>query len=320
MSRNLGLDFLRVVAILTVVLTHTSTSDLSFRDNILCFLPSANACFAFLAGWFLFKSSETGLTIECVGHVIIRRTQRLVIPYLLWEMIYVLMNIGFDFISNKLKMPTMREWIDIVFWGSGSVQLWFIITLAYVQIAQILVFAAIGKLSFKWRAMIFIALSCISLVWFANGIDNVYLRRLAFLLGYSSLGVVFRLVLSKVKSLYLNTFCLCGMLVGVIIVIVSHFFQIPQVISVLAWCLMFGCMPIHVSCRRMLTLVASTVMGIYLSHVLFTRIIGMATPSISKLITNEYLIVLINATVGFISSFLFVYLLRKTRVRWVVNA
>ena len=54
-ERNVGLDLLRVLAIFTVVLIHSASTDISYRNGLLHYMPPANACFAFLAGWFLFK-------------------------------------------------------------------------------------------------------------------------------------------------------------------------------------------------------------------------------------------------------------------------
>ena len=101
MARNSGIEFLRIVAIFTVVMIHSGTTDMLYRDAILRYMPPANACFAFLAGWFLFKRQETRLQLGDIGRLVLKRIKRLIVPYLVWELVYVFVNMGFDFVSRR---------------------------------------------------------------------------------------------------------------------------------------------------------------------------------------------------------------------------
>ena len=328
MKRNAGIDLFRIFAIFTVVLIHSASTDISYRDGVLRWLPPANACFALLAGWFLFKPACGDLTFSTVGGLLVKRLKRLVVPYLIWEMIYVLANMGFDLLSGKLQLSALPDWIGIVFFGAGSVQLWFVITLAYAQMILCGIMAAIvatrGVSSVRLgegflMAGCFVLLAVGVLVWRASGIENDYWRRFAFLFGYGALGVGLRHAVYEMRSLDKSFIRKCIMYIGIGLVVASWFFNIPETMRVLAWCLVFGCMPINASLQKWLAYGSESVMGIYLCHVLFTRMIAMDVPAVSSVIPNGYAIVLINAFIGFAASLAFSLLVKRIRWRWMIS-
>ena len=323
--RNAGINLLRIIAIFTVVMIHTASEGQVFRDGVLQWLPPANACFAFLAGWFLFKPSSEVSSLRDIGGLLSKRFRRLMIPYLVWEMIYVLANIGFDLLSRKFNPPAGADWIGIVLFGSGSVQLWFLITLVYAQIVLCGVMAAMVAVSGTkvvkgfLAAGLFILFSFGVLLWRASGIENEYLRRFAFLLGYGALGVGLRRAVHEVRGIMDGPIRIGMALIGVALVMVAWFLNVPEVVRVLAWCLVFGCLPIHVSLQKYLAYGSEAVMGIYLCHVLFTRVIAMGVPVVSRIIPNGYALVLVNAFIGFVASLSFILLVKRTRWRWMIS-
>ena len=281
MRRNFGIDFLRVLAIFTVVIIHSASTDISYRDGVLRYLPPANACFAFLAGWFLFKPACEDSTPGAIGGLLVKRFKRLVIPYVVWEIIYVLANMGFDLLSGKFKPSALPNWGELVFGGAGSVQLWFVITLVYAQILLCGVMAAMGAVGgTKFVkgfsvAGLFVLFAVGALLWRTSGIENDYLRRFAFLLGYGALGVGLRWAVHEVRGIMNGPICIGVALIGSGLVMLSWFFDIPEFMRVLAWCVTFGCIPIHASLQKCLAHGSEAVMGIYLCHVLFTSVIAM---------------------------------------------
>ena len=323
--RNLGIDLLRILAIFTVVVIHTASGDIAYRDGVLHYMPLANACFAFLAGWFLFNPSAKALSLRDVGGLLVKRLKRLVFPYLVWEGIYVLANIGFDLMSGKFTPPAATDWIGIVFLGSGSVQLWFVITLVYAQIAlcgiMSIMLATRGTSFFRGLPMagFFVMLAIGAMLWRMNGIENDYLRRFAFLFGYGALGVGLRRAVHEVRGFEKNFIRICMVCVGGGLVATSWFFNIPEVVRVLSWCLIFGCMPIKAVYQEWLAYGSGAVMGVYLCHVLFTRMIAMGLPVITRVISNGYMVVLINALIGFAASLLFVLVVKRTRCRCLIG-
>lgn len=325
MKRNLGIDLFRIFAIFTVVLIHSASTDISYRDGVLRYLPPANACFAFLAGWFLFKPACENLTPSAIGGLLAKRLKRLFIPYVVWEMIYVLADMGFDLLSGKFQLSTWPDWIGIVFFGAGSVQLWFVITLVYVQIVlcgAMAVMVAVSGMKFVKGisgAGLFMMLAISVLLMRASGIENDYLRRFAFLLGYGAFGVGLRRAVHEVRGIMDGPIRIGMALIGIALVMVAWFLNVPEVVRVLAWCLVFGCLPIHSSLQKCLAYGSEVVMGIYLCHVLFTRVIAMGVPVVSRIIPNGYALVLVNAIIGFVVSLSFTLLVKRTRWRWIIS-
>lgn len=324
MNRNYGIDAFRVMCAFTVVVIHSAMEDILYRDAVMHYLPPANACFAFLAGWFLFNPSAKALSLRDVGGLLVKRLKRLVIPYLVWEGIYVMANIGFDLMAGKFNPPVGTDWIGILFLGSGSVQLWFVITLVYVQITlcgvMSIMLASRGVSFFRGLPMagFFVMLAIGALLWRMNGIENDYLRRFVFLSGYGALGVGLRCAVQEMscfEKTLIRTSMVC---IGGGLVATSWIFNIPEVVRVLSWCLIFGCMPINAVYQEWLTYGSGAVMGVYLCHVLFTRMIAMGLPVITRVIPNGYMVVLINALIGFTASLVFVLVMKRTRCRWIV--
>ena len=319
MNRNLGIDLFRIIAMFTVVLIHSACTDVAFRDGVLRWLPPANACFAFIAGWFLFKTCED-LTPRSIVGLIGKRLKRLVLPYLVWVGVYVLANIGFDLLQGKFQLLALQDWVGIVFGGSGSVQLWFVITLVYAQIVLCGIMVAIVAISCKFvkgflTAWLFVLLAIGVLLWRMSGIENDYLRRFAFLLGYGALGVGLRYAVHEVRGIMKESICIGVALIGCGLVVLARFIDIPEFMRVLAWCVMFGCMPVHASLQKCLAYGSEAVMGIYLCHVLFTRVIALGVPAVSRLLQNGYMLVVFNAIIGFSASLAFVLLVKRTRLQ-----
>ena len=169
-------------------------------------------------------------------------------------------------------------------------------------------------------AGLFMMLAISVLLMRARGIENEYWRHFAFLFGYGALGVGLRFAYNDDVRDIMNSPIRIGVaLIGIILVMVAWFFNIPEVVRVLVWCLVFGCLPIHASLQKCLAYGSRAVIGIYLCHVLFTRVIAMGVPVVSRIIPNGYALALVNAIIGFVLSLSFALLVERTRWRWIIS-
>lgn len=293
-SRNTGFDILRILAIFTVVMIHTASADIAYHGWWMKWLPPANACFAFLSGWFMLPEEKS------FGYALRKRVLRLLIPYLVWETIYVLADFAFDLATHKFVIPNAKAWLEIVFLASGSVQLWFVITLFYVQVVFLFLMRVL-KID-GWRnVFVWGVIAAALLIWRDGGISSDYVRRFVFLGGFVALGIVTRFFVDACSRAWKHDVRLIGCLVGFVLVLTSMFAHIPYVVCVLAWCATFGCLPFQ-SVPSIVTRAADCVMGVYLCHVLFTRALGLALPYAAKIITNGYVLLLVDAFVAFALS------------------
>lgn len=212
-----------------------------------------------------------------------------------------------------------------MFWGTGSVQLWFVATLIYVQMALCAVMALLFILAIRNKSLrhdicviiLFNLIGVTTLSWRSLGIDCDYLRRFAFLFGYGALGVGLRFLVYSKASLVgrIKGF---SFPIGACGIAVSFVWNIPEIVRVLSWCMAFGGLPIFVQVRNVVIIGSGCVMGIYLCHVLFTRVISMSVPITSKIISNGYMLVFANAIVGFAISLMFVHCIKRTRLARLV--
>lgn len=190
-ARYQGLDLLRAWAAFVVVLIHTpgSPSD-KLQPLLLDLLPPANAVFAIMAGYHMIeglrKAQRTSAWLSS-------RVRRLLVPFFVWSLVYVLMNVAFDVLQGKpanFLLADGRQWLEVFFCGGGATHLWFLPTLFY---AQCLVFLAwqLGRrhLSVNALALLAALLGFLTACCYPH-VQHDYLRKLVFMVGYVSLGGV----------------------------------------------------------------------------------------------------------------------------------
>lgn len=61
------------------------------------------------------------------------------------------------------------------------------------------------------------------------------------------------------------------------------------------------------------------VVGINLCLALFTRMIAIGAPTISRFVSTGYVLVLVNAVLVFVASLVFVLMVKRTRWCWLVS-
>lgn len=123
-NRDLLLDCVRVYAMLMVVMIHLPGT----HDLLQYICPfDVNALFAILAGMFFSCNVDIHLWL-------VKRWHRLVVPYLIWESVYIVIGIAFDVACRKFVVPDGVTFCRWLLCGSASVQLWFIAALMYAQL------------------------------------------------------------------------------------------------------------------------------------------------------------------------------------------
>lgn len=126
-----SIDALRVIAILAVLLIHSTTKTLQTLDhNVLIaplslFLNQASRfavpLFFLISGFVLELNNREGLSYITFFK---KRASRIVVPFLFWSTIYFLIGNGFDF-GNLFSLRFLKD----IFYGTASYHLYFIPTL-----------------------------------------------------------------------------------------------------------------------------------------------------------------------------------------------
>ena len=320
---NAGLDLLKMIAIFSVIVIHMPLVDADARATVLRYLPYGTACFALLAGWFMFGLVSASEEISSFKEWVRKRCERLLLPYIVWTTIHLSLTFGLAIIKGEFIWPTALDWYHYIFCGHGATQLWFVISLFYAQMAV---------------AMLVLC-RCSPLLLFLTGIASVYgmtfmtndcaFRNHIFMLGLVSLGLAARLIAEseKVKSLFSCNSVKVLMAIGcgaVIVLSYSVSFGPLWLLPVFAWCLMFGMLgkliqsptPSHPNSSISPLLHLS--MGIYLTHWLVTRaVIKPLMPLVIRFCGDGIGVILAMSLLVLVLSGILTYLLRAHK--WLVG-
>lgn len=108
-----GLNLLKIIAAFHVVTNHCPYYG-TMCDTFSKFLPPANAVFALMAGFFMFKEDRQ----FSIATWLTRRVSRLIYPYVCWLILYLmtafLCSNHFDF-YNIFVPKSIGKWISVVF-------------------------------------------------------------------------------------------------------------------------------------------------------------------------------------------------------------
>lgn len=321
--RNVGLDLLKMVAIFSVIVIHLPLVDADAKATVLRYLPYGTACFALLAGWFMFGIVSSSEEMSSFKEWVRKRCKRLLLPYVVWTVIHLSLTFGLAIIKGEFAWPTALDWYHFAFCGYGATQLWFVISLFYAQMAV---------------AMLVVC-RCSPLLLFLTGIASVYgmtfltndcaFRNHIFMLGLVALGLAARLVAEdeRIKSLFSHnltkilTTIGCGTLVAF-----SYFisFGVLWLLPVFAWCFMFGMFgkliqsPTPSRPNSSISPLLHLSMGIYLTHWLVTRaVIKPLMPLVIRSCGDGIGVVLAMSVLVLVLSGILTYLLRTHK--WLVG-
>ena len=317
-ARYGGLDLLRGLAAFVVVLIHTPVppSD-TVKPVLLDLLPPANAVFALMAGFFMLEGLRKQADLRAW---LKSRLHRLVVPYLLWTVAYVLLNLAFDGLSRKASTFAVmdgRGWLNVLLCGGGATHLWFLPTLFY---AQILLFLGwkIGRQRLGERASASVAAVvglCVLCAYPAIG-DTFYLRKLAFMVGYVFLGGLMVIgspwfASQRVRIMAISASVLACMGLLRVLDMGAGVLFIDAVRAVL-WVLLARSIWMT-NPSRLVSSAGACSMGIYLVHIVF--VLGLAILFRKANVLHEGAIQMMAvATAAFVSSGIAVIVLRQWRV------
>ncbi|MEY2832153.1 MAG: hypothetical protein RLZZ574_1411, partial [Cyanobacteriota bacterium] len=128
-SRAAGIDLCRGLAAFAVILVHSgdetwgvpiSDRAIQFRHLLYFAVPF------FLAAFFYFSTKRTPLKIDRAFWQ--KKIQRIVVPYLLWSLLYVLAKLAIAFVTKETAQmqQLLSDPVAVIFMGAASYHLYFI--------------------------------------------------------------------------------------------------------------------------------------------------------------------------------------------------
>jgi hypothetical protein len=321
MQKNIGLDCLKIIAAFTVVLIHApNPHQVPSWDLALSILPSPNALFALMAG-MLMSNLFAGPMDFSVW--VKKRISRLVVPYLIWEFGYVLSKFFFDFLCQKaIIIGDWSWWASRIFFGTGSIQLYFVIMLFYAQCVVALIWyncqTKITSRWFKILSLLFGMIACFSFSLLAMGSDA---RKFVFVFGYLLVGIALSWFpnVSWIRRRWVFCFLVFGLVFSILLPmcleLTIELNQVVQLLNCVMWvgvaCAFSGKLP----GQENIMILASCTMGIYLVHVFFTRMM-LLTSSYIEPFLGRALFPITSALIAFTLSFCVILLTKRWRFLW----
>jgi surface polysaccharide O-acyltransferase-like enzyme len=139
-QRDINIDILRIIAIYAIILIHSSTSYLiynAFNNGANWWISGviyasslkwATGVFVMISGMFLLKEPKT----ENIKLYLYGRFKRIIVPFLVWALIYMLIN-NFQQIID-LKWGFIPKYIRNIYNGDVEYHLWFIYMLGVLYL------------------------------------------------------------------------------------------------------------------------------------------------------------------------------------------
>lgn len=158
-KRLLGIDMLRGIAAYGVVLIH-GLGEIPRTENALFI---TNSFVAFCVPFFLITSfyfGEKSLLMKDKISYLINRIQRIMIPYFIWTIIYLLARLLASLIGNQISFNRLiSDPINIIFFGAAGVQLYFLPMLFCGHLVAIPITKIFAKIANKFITFICFLLS-----------------------------------------------------------------------------------------------------------------------------------------------------------------
>ena len=279
-----GLDVLRGLAAFAVVVIHTPVAEGDpVKTSLLAVLPPANAVFAMMAG-FLMVDGLTRAPVKFKDWMV-GRARRLLVPYAVWTVVYVLLNVVFDAVRGQPSNFATTDWFfwgNVIFCGGGTIQLWFLIMLFYAQV--LLFFSLVNPHVSPWikkTVLMLIVVSAFACYPLAapQGKTEGTTAAFLFMIGYCALGA--QLAQLRVLDVGLHRRYVLGMVVLLCALTFIGFRRADafswggyglDILRALLWFVLALVMPlksVHPSIKSM----AKHSMGVYTFHVLFTTLL-----------------------------------------------
>ena len=202
-----GITLIRGIAAFFIVGCHINLAERTPGGSAVTHFCDMNVgLFAALSGFLMWKGAKAEDWMPYAR----KRCERLLPPYAVWTVVYLIVGIVFDLLIRHAVSPDRLDWNRlpwVILFGGASCHLWFVICLFYAQI----VFASLCWIIKGWMAIILSCIGVLAIFLFPESWYAKYpLRLLAFLIGgyglRSFLGS--RIAQSARKSLFVFGFVL----------------------------------------------------------------------------------------------------------------
>lgn len=270
-----GFDCLRLIAAFGIIGCHLVLPDITEGASFVKRFTDLNVgVFATIAGFFSAYTLQLDVQFP---EFLKRRTKKLLLPFYLWSVFYICIDIAFDTFMGKpltFQPASLHYWYNALICGHSAAQMWFLISLFYTQL---LCFIFIKK-SFSFQShwvsagLTLLALAGIHFAHTDGYWTTYFLRLLSFFL----LGIAFfreRHHLQKIPFSIIYALLLIGFILIACNFQYGFLGECVLSIPMLLWGLKFN--PKNATIQTFGKTLGAFSFGVYLVHPIFTRIIGV---------------------------------------------
>lgn len=210
---NYQFKVLYAIGIFFVVAGHARADDFIFWNELIHVAGFHMALFVFASGYFYSAGSE-----ETPGAYIVKKTKRLLVPYLLWNLFYgilvwILFKCGYTIGINSPEKPVIWQqfFYDPFTVGphfSFNVPSWFVLPLFVTEVLNVLIRFPFRKIQGFWKETVFLALSILTgfagIIVANKGYNHDFgllLTRVMYFTPFFTLGYFYKLYLEKKDTL-----------------------------------------------------------------------------------------------------------------------
>ena len=309
-----GLSLLRGIAAIGIVGCHLSLSPRTNGGEWVTALCDCNvALFAAISG-FLMPVVKSGM-----GYVR-KRAFRLLPAYFVWSLSYCVATVIFDLLFDggalNDRYYSLSNWIGVLFWGRAATHLWFLICLFYGQVllhCANVVFQRIG-MNGDVRDSVYLIVS-IGLLMLSIASSNWYCHYPVRLMAFLMLGHVLKAVRRDMFWLPLS----CALIMVGIHCLGRGFVEgfVRDYLLAVPVIVLFCSSRFREN--KIVTLLASTSMGVYLVHPLFARGISLVIMRTFDRPYNAFVVIGEWLTIWMVSICFVIYVRRFLIVRRLIT-
>lgn len=312
-NRNYNIDLIKFFCAFGVICTHTKNST-NEADIIGSFFAPFRVPFFLIIALVFFISGFKKIELSTLFNKI---WVRIVIPYLVWSLIYMALIVIKNFMAHK---EITNEWWQILFFGASAVQLYFIPKILVMQ-GFALGLILILKENLK-RKIIGLIIFIISFIWLYIGVTN---NRLGFNNSDYEVIVIYLLIAFfisqlKDKNLFNGYYAILGGLLFIIIMILkfylsskSIFTNYYRVLGGVSFTLLAFTLP-NINISKKAGTIIGYSYGIYLSHIIFLEGFELFFKVLKINVFYNVAVKLIFSVSILCASIVFTYLIKKNDI------
>lgn len=327
MKRDSGLDILRILACLMVVLNHSP-------------IPSDNANGVFLSAISYITVASIGLFFMVSGALLIpvktdyltfirKRFSKIAIPTLLWSLIYIFLRL----FNTESELNILQSIASIPFSAQGEGVLWFMYTLSGLYLLAPILSAWVTQAS-KKDLQIALTLWAITLCYpifdfylLTNSSETGILYYFTGYAGYFLLGYYLKKYPASISSIAVWSIAVLGFLLVPTLKFLNisfDFYQLFWYLSIFIAALAVGIWKLimkissKIQPYKSLTNISNLTFGVYLCHILVMRYWLWKIPIILEIhnyVIQTLLVAILTIIFSFLLSFCISYLPKSS---WLI--